>query len=87
MIRELVDRNEQSMFINKGGVMKKVASIKITKICAFCINWYDLCNSNLRPVNTVAGLWEYEHNTKCKCLIRNADMYAWASCPKFKCKL
>ena len=86
-MRELVDRNEQSMFINKGGVMKKVASIKITKICAFCINWYDLCNSNLRPVNTVAGLWEYEHNTKCKCLIRNADMYAWASCPKFKCKL
>lgn len=66
--------------------MKKIASIKNTKICAFCINWYDPCNSNLRPVNTTTGLWEYEHNAMCKCLIRNANMYAWASCPKFKRK-
>ncbi|MFQ6871203.1 hypothetical protein [Romboutsia timonensis] len=42
--------------------MKKIGSIKNDKICEFCINWYNQCNSNLRPVNIVAGIWEYEHN-------------------------
>lgn len=66
--------------------MKKKASMKSTKICAFCTNWYDPGNSNIRPVNTVSGIWEYEHNAICKCLIKNINMQAYASCPKFKPK-
>lgn len=66
--------------------MKKIANVRSSKICAFCNSWYDPSNSHINPVNTVAGFWEYEHNSKCKCLKTNLDKPAWASCSRFKCK-
>lgn len=66
--------------------MKKIGNVKTTKICAFCINWYNPCNTNLNPINTIAGFWEYEYDAKYKCLVRNANMPAWSYCPKFKPK-
>lgn len=64
--------------------MKKVAHCKQTRICAFCQNWYDPCNSAIRPKS--GDFFEYENTARNKCMERKVDTGAWSSCGKFKCK-
>ena len=56
--------------------------------CAFCKHWYDPTNSAIRPKAPQIGLWEFDPHMKNVCLLHNgSERPAFASCPKYECKL
>lgn len=73
-------------YFKEGVLMKKITNIRSSKICALCKYWYDPTNLYIKPVNTVAGFWEYESEAKCKCLKTNMQKLSWNSCSKYQPK-
>lgn len=66
--------------------MRAIENTAGIKKCAFCKYWYDPTNSAIRP-SFGRGAWEYDVDAKSKCRVRNVNMKAFASCPKFESKL
>lgn len=55
--------------------------------CAFCKHWYDPSNTAISPKNPSIGLWYCDDKKVSKCLIKNMNKRACASCNKFISKL
>lgn len=67
--------------------MLKIHNVRGTRLCAFCKYWYDPTNSAIRPKNTRAGFWEYEHTVTNKCTKYNAPKPSWAQCLDYEPKV
>ena len=67
--------------------MKNSLNVKLFKKCAFCKYWYDPCNTHIAPKTPSKNIWEYEVNTRCKCLKKNVQMAAFSSCSNYECKI
>lgn len=63
------------------------ANIKREKKCAFCKYWYDPVNRAISPRNPKFNIWEYDEKCKMKCLKKNLDRKANATCSQYECKL
>ena len=58
-----------------------VVSVKHTKKCALCRNWYDPTNSAISPEAPAIGLWKIKDvNQQCMCMRKNVKMPANAFC-------
>lgn len=57
------------------------------KKCAFCKNWYDPTNSALVLYAPHIGRWKFDERAKSKCMMTNAEKYAYQSCAKYELKL
>lgn len=66
----------------------QTVNIKSTKKCAFCKHWYDPTNSAIEPKAPNINLWRFDEKKRCKCLKRNIDRPAFATCSSdYECKL
>lgn len=56
--------------------------------CAFCKNWYDPTNSNIKPVAPKIKLWAIlDSQKKAMCLHYGTEKVAMLSCQHFELKL
>ena len=68
--------------------MKQIINITRIHKCAFCKFWYDPTNSCISPNAPRQRMWNiHDINQTNRCLKRNLDMRAFASCPQYICKL
>lgn len=64
---------------------KVVVNINGVRICAFCKYWWDPACKYIQPY--LHPQWYYEKDVKCRCIKRNMDMFAYASCNYYRCKI
>lgn len=69
--------------------MELIVDVRKIKKCAFCKYWYDPANTAIEPRSPQMGLWKIvDTNKKCKCLKKNLEMPAHATCGRdYACKI
>lgn len=60
-------------------------NINSARVCAFCKYWWDPACKYIAPHN--ASTWVVDRNAKCRCIKKNVDTIAMATCNLYRCKI